>query len=126
MFNMISIEHNENVKYSTKNNKIYSNPVFLAVTNHMSAITISTSNLRLMATMEYIAPSFPSFSLPFRNINRINAEVNTNAEVSMRISPVLMVIIPVYRSIEPEIINAGKRIKIVRNCLRNLRKIFFT
>jgi hypothetical protein len=126
MFNIISIEHNENVKYSTKNNKIYSIPVFLAVTNHIRAITISTSNLRLIATMEYIAPSFPSFSLPFRNINRVNAEVNANAEARMRISTGLTVIIPVYCNIAPVKKNERRRIMIVRNCLRNFLKIFFT
>jgi hypothetical protein len=50
VFNITNIENDVNVKYSTKNNNINDIDVFLAIKNHIRAITSSIKNFRLMLT----------------------------------------------------------------------------
>jgi hypothetical protein len=53
VFNITHIKNIENVKYSTKNNKIYDKEVFLAIINQTRAITSSIKNLRVFAARVY-------------------------------------------------------------------------
>jgi hypothetical protein len=50
VFNITNIEKIVNVKYSTKNNKINGNKVFLAIKNQIKAIMSSIRNLSVMLT----------------------------------------------------------------------------
>jgi hypothetical protein len=70
VFNIIAIEKVVNVKYSTKNNNINDNEVFLAIKNHIRAIISSIRNLRV--TLTSVKNGWLSVSLlcPAINITR--------------------------------------------------------
>jgi hypothetical protein len=70
VFNITHIENNENVKYSTKNNNINDNEVFLAIKNHINAIISSIRNLIITLKRVYNGWLLASFICPFKKINR--------------------------------------------------------
>ena len=68
VFNIMNIENDVNVKYSTKNNNINDIEVFLAIKNHIRAIISSIRNLRLILKSVYKGTLLFSFCCPFKNI----------------------------------------------------------
>jgi len=70
VFNITHIENIENVKYSTKNNNINDNEVFLAIKNHNNAIISSIRNLIITLKRVYNGWLPASFFCPFKKINR--------------------------------------------------------
>ena len=70
MFNITNIEKIVNVKYSTKNNKINGIEVFLAIKNHIKAITSSIMNLRVMLTRVKNGWLLISAFCPFKKTDR--------------------------------------------------------
>jgi hypothetical protein len=88
VFNITHIENNENVKYSTKNNKIYDMDVFLAVINKISAMTISRRNFMVTAARVNNACADFSFNCPLKKIINAIREVIENEKVRMMRLPV--------------------------------------
>lgn len=86
MFNITHIENIENVKYSTKNNNINDNEVFLAIKNHINAIISSKRNLMLTLTSVYNGWLLASFFRPSRKIINVIDVTAQNDRVSKIIS----------------------------------------
>jgi len=70
VFNITQIENIENVKYSTKNNNINDNEVFLAIINHIKAIISSNRNLTITLASVYNGWFPVSPFCPFRKMNK--------------------------------------------------------
>jgi hypothetical protein len=70
VFNITNIEKIVNVKYSTKNNNINGIEVFLAIKNHINAITSSIRNLRVMLMRVKKGWLLISATCPFKKTDR--------------------------------------------------------
>jgi hypothetical protein len=71
------------VKYKTKNIKTEGKEVFLTTINHMRANTISSKNLRLIATRTYKVWLSGSLACPLKKMRRVIYEIAENTVASM-------------------------------------------
>jgi hypothetical protein len=71
------------VKYKTKNIKTEGKEFFLTTINHMRANTISSKNLRLIATRTYKVWLSGSLACPLKKMRRVIYEIAENTVASM-------------------------------------------
>jgi hypothetical protein len=117
VFTITIIENNENAKYSTKNNKMYSAEVFFAPTNHTSAIKSSARNFIPTAAKVCIACITCSLDNPLLKVN-ISRKVDTaNENASETVETSLM------PSRKIELVTTDPQ-EITRNSISNGKKYF--
>jgi hypothetical protein len=88
-FKVLKITHKVNkvsVKYITKNIKTEGREVFLTTINHIRANTISSRNLRLMATRTYKVWLSGSLVCPLKNMISVINDIAEKTVVCIAIS----------------------------------------